>query len=362
MKILSAIGRTGGGFALDGIPLTSVVGTSYVGGTGLTEITGSFADDQSWIDGYILGTEYVSDGSDLSTANWHKGNVTIDGTDGIVSSAVSTSHYVWNTMSEESTEDDVFYISVKLKAGATDFVWVNYYETNIAESNHICKVDLTDLSTLTVCDGVYDEQIIGPDSNGFYTFSCKFILPETDTYRIYIYPATSISSVTYTGDGSTVDIYAKEVSIKEITYKLSDHAGEGYMIRATDGDGNEATGFLGAQCSGWAYDSELVTNGDFESNVDNWNDNGSGSTLSWETGKYLKLTESGGSASNTFAVQNISVGQHKLFNYYVKVKAGTEASYRIRVYDLTNSQWIQYSSSAEASSSLLSHSAPNSSA
>ncbi len=88
----------------------------------------------------------------------------------------------------------------------------------------------------------------------------------------------------------------------------------------------------------------LVTNGDFS--VDNDPPNGwsTGGTLTTETGgkigNCLMITQ--GDSANTSAYQTCSVTAGKLYNFTCYVKSGTEATFKVLLYDLDNGSEFWY--------------------
>lgn len=95
--------------------------------------------------------------------------------------------------------------------------------------------------------------------------------------------------------------------------------------------------------------TDLVTNGGFAANVDDWtalNGAALASIAGGAAGNCCRITENG--TANPGLSQVIAVSEHCLYQLKAQVKEGTEATYRYKIYDVDNAAYLLESDDAEA--------------
>ncbi len=146
-----------------------------------------------------------------------------------------------------------------------------------------------------------------------------------------VLPATAgVTATVSTKDGAAL--------ITGVSPSLAPYAGRGFKLTLSDGT-NTATGYLGPVGTGPAYGPELVTHGD-GSSTDGWTNYYGNETLTSEAGGkggsncfQIAATAAGGAG----VYQDITVEPGKAYTFSAYAKAGTEATYRVVLYDNTHS-------------------------
>jgi len=162
-----------------------------------------------------IPAELIKDGSDLSTSNWGKRECTISGTDGIVGS--TRANYVHDVFQDiDNIERDIFLtVSAKVKEG--NLHWVSFYMNSTGASAIQIYYDVQNL----ICNGpnfgdIIDYGLDQPDPDGFVRVWMRVLTKASGASILYVSPSESDGDNSYTGDGTTVDLYVKNVSVSTI--------------------------------------------------------------------------------------------------------------------------------------------------
>ena len=94
---------------------------------------------------------------------------------------------------------------------------------------------------------------------------------------------------------------------------------------------------------------DMLTNSGFDSDTASWSSGNSGALASiagGKTGNCLRITGDGVHA-NPYAYQAVTVIPGANYTFTVYIKAGTEATYNVKIYDVTNSAYIYESGDIE---------------
>ena len=147
--------------------------------------------------------------SDISNAAWTKVVSTVSGTDGIVGAASSNSHSIQQT--KTYTAGASYILSASMKAGAQPYCVLG--DNN---GGHTAWFNLTN-GTLGSTASATSKIMADPSNPGYYICELIFTaVAASDAVRVYAAPSNA--AVTYTGDGSTVDVYAKSIQLVQANW------------------------------------------------------------------------------------------------------------------------------------------------
>ena len=156
---------------------------------------------------------------DFTQAEWTKVEVSIlaetgvyldDGTEmqGLVSTAIEDTHRVYNSGSSYPVIGDIITLEYVFRSGTTD--WVHFLHLGGTEAYAYFNMSTFEWGTIGAGVLEYGYEDLG-DGRGKACITLKTV--QVSTARIYV--AASGTSYTYTGDGTSVDLYASQAH----TYK-----------------------------------------------------------------------------------------------------------------------------------------------
>ena len=235
---------------------------------------------------------YYSD--NISNAAWQKSACTASGTNGLVATAVESPHFIYQSITPTVTIGKTYILSAKIKPGNKTWARLRYRD-NVSDSTAYFNLSTGAISTTTnlITSGCGDV-----DSDGY---RLCYIVGKADgatSDYLYVYGADKDDDLTWTGNGSTVSIYVKNIQFEEIAYDTSviddetgydytiggfgssawldsedsgvadiaDYAGTKFLVKVCDSAGKCAYGYIGEARTGYGntFVFEVTTSGDAE--------------------------------------------------------------------------------------------------
>lgn len=199
-----------------------------MGGDGLTQGSNIYPVRPQDMEELLPGRHYtvpeliLNENPDDSDILWSKAACTLSSDGGIIGTAVDTIHYIYQDVKYFSENGNLFKISVKAKAGNQDHLYLSLAQFDANDVSIGSTVIYFDLSgslvgTAIGSDTPYPEgRVVSTDGDGYVHCEAIFTVigynNKTSYVQCVVMAAEGDSDNTFTGDGSTVDVYVKNIS------------------------------------------------------------------------------------------------------------------------------------------------------
>lgn len=152
----------------------------------------------------------VTYSSDISNGAWTKTLSSISGTDGIIGTAALNTHSI--QQAKTFITGATYTISASLKAGAQ-----SYGTLGDNSGGRIAWFNLANGTTGTATNSTSKIKS-DPNNAGYYICEVTFVAV-AGSDAVCIYPSSANGVATFTGDGATVDMYAKSIQLVQANWK-----------------------------------------------------------------------------------------------------------------------------------------------